>query len=257
MGEPMCRASRTIALIASAGLLALSAKANAQSDSTKNWRFAVTPYGWLPQLDGKVGVGPVAANVNIGVSDILDNLKFAIMGTLEARKESWLISADGIYVKLGEEQVIAFRGDTGSLNLDQHLTIIQPLGGYTIGDNETAVDFVGGFRYWNLGASLNVDTSRRPSNEHSGGRSWVDATAGFRLRWVPVRWFHFVAAGDGGGGGAKSTWQAFSSADFVPWTYWTLGLSYRFLSVDYDRSNFLFDSELKGFAIGATYRWQH
>lgn len=245
-----------IAFMASAGLLTLSASASAQSDSTKNWRFGVTPYAWLSGLDGKVGVGRVASNVDLGAGDILDMLKFAIMGTAEARKGPWVIAADGFYVSLKQGQVIAFRGDTGTLELNQHLTIIQPVGGYTIGDNVWAVDFLGGFRYWNVGATLNVDTSRRPSNERSGGRSWADATAGFRFRWVPLPSFRFVAAADGGGGGAKSTWQAYSSAGFDPWKQWTFGLAYRWLSVDYDRSDFLYDTDMKGFVLGATYRWQ-
>jgi hypothetical protein len=252
----MFRVSRITRLIAGAIVVTLSAKANAQSDSTKNWRFGVTPYLWLSGLDGKVGIGPVASNVDLGVGDVLDMLKFGIMGTAEARKGPWLISADGIYVSLGQGQVIAFRGDTGSLELNQHETIIQPVGGYTIGDNVWAVDFLGGFRYWNLGATLNVDTSRRPSNEHSAGRSWADATAGFRFRWVPLPSFRFVAAADGGAGGAKNTWQAYSSVGFDPWKHWTVGAAYRWLSVDYDRSNFLYDTDMKGFVLAATYRWQ-
>lgn len=254
----MCRMTKQIALTATtaAALFTFSAGASAQSDSTSHWRFGVTPYAWLSGLSGRVGVGPVASKVDLGVGDILDMLKFGIMGTAEARKGAWVIAADAIYASLGAGRVLAFRGDTGSLELTQSETIIQPTGGYTIGDNTWAIDILGGFRYWNLSASLDVDRSRRPSNEHSGGRSWVDATGGFRFRWVPIPSARFVAAADGGGGGSLSTWQAYSSLGVDPWSHWTLGVAYRWLAVDYDHQNFLFDTDTKGFILGATYRFQ-
>ena len=244
-----------LAMATAAVLFANIETAGAQSDSTKHWRFGITPYLWLTGLSGKVGVGPVASNVDLGVGDILDALKFGIMGSAEARKGSWVILADGIYANLGQEQVLAFRGDTGRLELTQSETIIQPTGGYTIGDNTWGLDLLGGFRYWNLSSSLNVERPRA-SNEHSGSRSWVDATGGFRFRWVPIPSFRFVAAADGGGGGSRSTWQWYSSLGVDPWSHWTLGVAYRWLSVNYDNNNFLFDTDTKGFILGATYRFK-
>ncbi|HEV8233406.1 MAG TPA: hypothetical protein VGP84_02370 [Gemmatimonadaceae bacterium] len=254
----MSRATKHIALVitTAAALFTNTAAVGAQSDSTSHWRFGVTPYVWLTSLNGKVGVGPVASSVDLGVGDILDALKFGIMGSAEARKHSWVILADGVYANLGAEHVFAFRGDTGRLELTQSETIIQPTGGYTIGDNTWGLDLLGGFRYWNLGSSLDVDRTRRPSNEHSGSRSWVDATGGFRFRWVPIPSFRFVAAADGGGGGSQSTWQWYSSLGVDPWSRWTLGVAYRWLSVNYNHDNFLFDTDTKGFILGATYRFR-
>ena len=254
----MCRATRAIALAtsAAAALLTWTANASAQTDSLSHWRYGITPYAWLSGLNGKVGVGPVVSNVDLGVGDILDMLKFGIMANGEARKGPWVVGADAIYASLGAGQVVAFRGDTGSLQLTERETIIQPTGGYTVGNNVWAFDLLGGFRYWNLSASLDVDRTRRPSNEHSGSRSWVDATGGFRFRWVPLPSLRFVAAADGGGGGSQSTWQAYSSLGIDPWSHWTLGIAYRWLAVDYDHRNFLYDTTLQGFVLGATYRFR-
>jgi hypothetical protein len=107
-------------------------------------------------------------------------------------------------------------------------------------------------RYWNLSTSLDV-TGSRLSNERSMTQQWVDATGGARLSWMPHEKVHLVAAGDGGGGGSKGTWQAYGSLAYDAWSKWRLGLAYRALGVNYDRNNFLFDTRLKGFVIGATY----
>jgi hypothetical protein len=246
---------RAALLAMTAALVAYPAGASAQSDSTSHWRFSATPYAWLTGLSGRVGVGPVATNVDLGVSDVLDMLKFGVMATGEARKHSWVIGADAIYAKLGAGQTFAFRGETGSLELTQSETIVQPTGGYTIGNNTWGLDILGGFRYWNLSASLDVDRPRA-SNAHSDSRSWVDATGGFRFRWVPVTLARVVVAVDGGGGGSHSTWQTSGSLGVDPSRYWTLGVAYRWLAVDYDRDNFLYDTTTKGFIFGATYRFR-
>jgi opacity protein-like surface antigen len=253
----MTRATKHIALAAAtaAALFANTVSAGAQSDSTSHWRFGITPYLWAIGLGGQVGVGPVASNVDIGFPDLLDALKFGIMGSVEARRSSWVILADGIYARLGEERVLAFRGETGSLQLKQSQTIIQPTGGYTIGDNTWGLDLLGGFRYWDLSTSLNVDRPRA-SNERSASRSWFDATGGFRFRWVPMRTIRLVAAADGGGGGSRSTWQWYGSLDADPWSYWSVGVAYRWLAVDYDHDNFLYDTQTKGFIFGATYSFR-
>ena len=167
----MSRAIRSAVLAGDvAALLTWTTRVSAQSDSTKSWRFGITPYMWLSGLSSTVGVGPMASNVDLGVSDLLKMLKFGVMGYGEARKGPWVVGADAIYASLGAGQVVAVRGDTGRLEFTQSETIIQPVGGYTIGHDSWAVDVLGGFRYWNLSATLDVDRTRRPSNEHSGSR---------------------------------------------------------------------------------------
>jgi hypothetical protein len=253
----MYSAMRRVAQAATtaAMMFTCTTRALSQADTTGQWRYTITPYAWLTGLSGQVGIGPVASNIDLGVSDVLDMLKFGIMGSAEARKHSWVIAADAIYAKLGAGRTVAFLGETGSLDLTQSETIIQPVGGYTIGNNVWGLDLLGGLRYWNLNASLDVERPRA-SNEHSGSRSWVDATGGFRFRWVPVTLARLVIAADGGGGGSQSTWQAYGSLGVDPSSYWTLGVAYRWLAVDYKRDNFLYDTTMKGFIFGATYRFK-
>lgn len=235
-------------------LIGWSASAAAQVIIKNEWRYSVEPYVWAIGLHGDVGVGPVSSNVDLSSADILRALEFGLMGRAEARKQSYALAFDGIYAKLGGARAFAIRGDTGGLELTQRMTMLNPTGGYTIGDGTWTADLLLGMRYWNLSTSLNVDRTRRPSNERSNTEQWVDAVGGARVNWEPMDKLRVVAGGDGGAGGARDTWQAYGNLNYDAWTRWSLGAGYRALAVNYDRNNFLFDTRLRGFEVVATYR---
>lgn len=252
----MYRCLRHVQLTAGIAIATIgwSASATAQVIIKNEWRYAVEPYVWAIGLDGDVGIGPVSSSVNLSPNDILNALDFGLMGRAEARKHSYVLALDGIYAKLGDSKVLAIRGDTGALELTQRITMLDPMGGYTIGDGTWTADLLLGMRYWNLSSSLDVDRTRRPSNERSMTEQWVDATGGVRLNWSPIEKLRVVAGGDGGAGGSKDTWQAYGSLNYDAWSRWSLGAGYRALAVNYDRNDFLFDTRLKGFEVVATYR---
>ena len=243
-------------VVAGMALVGSTQRAAAQLDTTHTWRFTVTPYGWLPELNGQVGIGPVAANVSLSAGDVLDVLKFATMLSAEARYGPWLVSGDGFYALLGAGRAFGFRGDTGSLSLNSSVTIIQPTGGYTFGEGNWAVDVLGSLRVWKLSSTLDVNSSTRPPDSHSAARTWVDATPGFRVRWKPLEPVRFVFYADGGLGGSQNTWQIYSSLGYDVWKGLSLGVAYRALAVDYDRNSFLYDTEMQGFVFGLGIRFQ-
>jgi hypothetical protein len=248
--------NRAVAYLAG-GMLALmgfSAPASAQVNDTNKWQYEFTPYLFLTGLNGDVGVRRLVADVDLSSSDVLDMLKFGVMGSVLARKSRWVIGFDGIYASLGDGKAIAILGDTGSLDFSVKETILQPVTGYTIGDSTWSVDFLGGVRYWNLSPKLDVDRTRRPSNERSGTKQWVDATGGVRFGWVPYQKVHFVAAADGGAGGAHSTWQVYSTLGYDVWRKWSISAGYRVLAVDYNKDDFVFDTRMKGALIAFTYK---
>jgi hypothetical protein len=242
-------------VVAAVALVNSSQRADAQLDTTHTWRFNVTPYLWLSEINGRVGIGPVAASVSLSAGDVLDMLKFGAMASAEARYGPWLVGADGIYALLGAGTVFGFRGDTGSLSLNQSQTMIQPMGGYTFGDGNWAIDILGSMRIWKLSATLDVNSNTRPPDSHSAARTWVDATPGFRFRWKPLEDVRFVFYADGGLGGSQNTWQIYSSLGYDVWKGLSLGLAYRTLAIDYDRNNFLFDTNMQGVLFGLAYRF--
>jgi len=175
------------------------------------------------------------------------------MGYAEARRGPWMAGFDGIYASLGNEAVFAIRGDTGQLELKQKETIIQPVGGYTIGNQKWSVDFLGGLRYWDISTSLDVSRPRL-TNERSDSQRWVDATGGARFGWIPLDKVRFSIGGDAGGGGSRGTWQGYSTVSYDIWPRWALGAMYRVLGVDYDKDNFTYNTRTHGFAATLNYR---
>src|SRR4051812_44173772 len=84
------------------GVVAIALASSVLSaQSTSRVRYSINPYGWLAAFDGRVGVGQVATNVDLGVSDMLDALEFAIMGYGEARVQRYVFGVDAMYVSLG------------------------------------------------------------------------------------------------------------------------------------------------------------
>ena len=243
-------------LVAVMALVAPRQRAAAQLDTTHTWRFNITPYLWLAELNGRVGIGPVTSSVNLSAGDILDKLKFAATAYAEARYGPWLVGADGMYSLLGAGRAFGVRGDTGTLSLNQSQTMIQPMGGYTFGDSTWAIDMLASLRVWKLSAALDVDTNQRPSDRHAAARTWVDATPGFRVRWKPLDDVRFVFYADGGLGGSQTTWQLYSSLGYDVWGGLALGLAYRILNVEYDRNNFLNDTKMQGFMLGLAYHFR-
>lgn len=249
----MHRPSRILA--AAAALLVCSHARVAAAQTAPEWTFSVTPYFWMSGLRGDVGVRRLATHTDLSFGDILDALKFGAMGYGEARYQSYVFGLDGIYVSLGDAKTIAFRGDTGTFTFGMKETMLQPSFGYTIGRSDWSVDGLLGLRYWHLSADLDVDRTRRPSNERSGSVSWADATAGLRFHWMPIDHFRVTAGGDGGGGGSRGTWQAYASVGGDPRSWLTLSLAYRGLGVNYDRDESLFDVTMQGLLIAAAFRF--
>ena len=236
-------------------LATASGRAGAQLDTLHKWRFQFTPYLWLIEQDGRVGIGPVSSSVYLSPSDIFDILKFGAMANIEARYGPWNLSVDGIYASVGDGQVFAVRGDTASLALAYSQTTIQPMAGYTFGYDGWGFDLLGGFRYWKLSASFDAQGPRGGTVGRANARTWMDATTGIRARWMPVPRVRFQAYADAGAGGSKGTWQLYSSIGYDIWPRFTAGLAYRALMVDYDHDNFLYDTTLQGFIFGLTYRY--
>ncbi len=219
------------------------------------WRFTVAPYLWAGAVNGTVGVGPVATNIDLSINDLLKALRFAAMGYGEARYGPWLLGVDATYVSLRNGRAIAFRGDTGSFDLTQHETMIQPVVGYAFGDTTWRVAVVAGGRYWNLNSDLDANRLNGTSNDLSKRVQWIDATGGLRVNWMPASRLRIVAAGDGGGGGSRGTWQAYGSFGYEFPSKFGLAAGYRALSIDYDHNGFLDNTTTQGPVLVASWRF--
>ena len=95
----------TVALAGALLLPAAGAQAQTAAESD-NWKFSLMPYLWLPTIDTKLNLGPVAASrlesdISVAPSDWLPDLKMAGLLAGEARYGKWLLAGDYIYLNLG------------------------------------------------------------------------------------------------------------------------------------------------------------
>ena len=85
----------TIAATLALVMLLIPLRGFAQAGS-EEWRYSVTPYLWLPSLNGTLRYGPpppsgASPNISVSSEDILNALDMAFMITAaEAPSENWL-----------------------------------------------------------------------------------------------------------------------------------------------------------------------
>lgn len=256
---------RTLGSLCTTSLLAISLglaatlRADGQTPTPQptspGWTFVVTPYVWAAGLSGDVGIRNVQTDVDLGFGDILDHLRFGLMASGEAHHGPLVLGLDGIYVSLRDSKAFAVRGASGDVTLDLRETILQPTVGYSYDRGVWGFDALLGARYWNLSADLGIDPARLQDRTRSGTVDWLDATGGMRVRLRVKSNFHVSVAGDAGGGGSSSTWQLLGNASLDLSKRYNVLLGYRYLAVDYDRDDFLFDTHMNGFVVAFNFHF--
>ena len=95
---------------ATLAVLALCGPLSAAAQTPGNqWTFSITPYLWLPNIDGtlKYSVPPGSGSspeVQVGPNDYLEALRFAMMIAGEVRKDRWAVFTDVIYLDFSSEK---------------------------------------------------------------------------------------------------------------------------------------------------------
>jgi hypothetical protein len=135
----------------------------AQSESSASqdqWLFSGAIYLWGADMGGHTNRG---SEVEVGFSDLLDNLEMAFMGAFEARKNDWSLLADIIYMDLGVDKTTDLSIPVGptpvpvttSVSLDVEAWVLHFAGGYNLySEGESRLDVIGGARYLDLDQNM-------------------------------------------------------------------------------------------------------
>ena len=265
--------------VALAGFALASLPAAAESSSSDQWIFTITPYLWLPNINGSLKYQlpniSVQPDIETGPNDYLSNLDFALMISGEARNDKWSIFTDVIYLDFGSENSHVKSFGAGNVNATIDLGTQSSLsggvwtlvGGYAaVQDPSATLDVIGGFRYLGLKASTDWTLSAAITDPNTGhilatsgsisqdAKLW-DGIIGVRghVKLGDSNWSMPYYA-DIGTGSSNTTWQAMVGVAYN-WSWGDVGLVYRHLVYDMDDDKLLQDVEFSGPALGVAFRF--
>lgn len=228
------------------GLLALaSSPVFAAAEGTEGTSFAIQPYYWGSNIDGSFspsrGVPKANASANFGDTGQLDS-GWGING--DARWGRFGIMAEYGNLRFSDNAKIL--GEKTPFDVDTKLT---NLSAYYRVDNSPNmdVDLYAGGRWWK------VDTNLKAFGKDD--KNWTDVVVGARLQYQPGQHWFFKGLGDYGGGDSDSTWQLYAAGGYQFSPNWSAELGYRKLSVDYDKSGFLYDVSHDGLLAGINFKF--
>jgi hypothetical protein len=217
-----------VRLLCGACLLATPVFGYAQDvNNNDNWQFIGSIYLWGAGIEAKTQRG---SEIDIGFSDLVDNLDFAFMGGLEARKSKWPFLGDFVYLDLGHEKGATLPIGPGvSITTDADVKgwVINLLAGYNLSHTPTSlVDVVFGARYLELETSINTSLAGgQPRERSKSGNVW-DGVIGIRgKQYFSEKWYipYYL---DIGTGDSDQTWQGVVGIAYQL-KRWDLALAYR------------------------------
>lgn len=244
---PIHRLSLIGALAAIVLLASLMAAPAAADD---DWRYDLAVYGVGAGLDGTVGIGPVDAEVDLGFSDILENLETGGLVFFRATRGRWAVMVDTIFLGLGAAN------DRVDVDADQ--LIFEVDGAYRF--TETLEVFFG-LRYVDIDSRIDLRPRIGPEIRADASEGWVDPVVGLRLE-VPLaeKWrFHGRLDAGGFGVGTDLSYQLGINLGYRASQRTSVIFGYRLLDFDYDDGEgldrFVYDVRISGPQIGVVFHF--
>jgi len=239
----------------------MSLSVHAESTSSDKWEFTIAPYGWLAGQKGSVATLPDLPATDIDVDfydDILGNINGALFLTGEARKGRWGVMADIAYTDIEDENATPYQVLWQKITSQSKSWMISAAGQYRLVEtSQASMDAFGGVRYWSVDSRLSLSGGPAPDQKISNTEDWFDPLVGLKgMSFLGGSKF-FISGGLAVGGfgmGSDFMWDAWANIGYQ-WTK-TFGttLGYRYLDVDYEKDDFLYDITQQGLVLGLV--WQ-
>lgn len=217
---------------------------------------SVTLYGWLPFMDGDVGVNGLGpADVSLSPSDIIDVLDFTVMASGDIRWGKVGLFGDLIYLKISNSAATP-RRLFSSASLDVETTILTGAVSYQIAETDKGwLQGLAGVRYWSFDNTLTLSGGFLPTRSANDSIDWVDPVVGLRGRYAMTdKWFLSGAGVIGGfGAGSDFMWDVAGAVGYNFTDAISASAGYRAFGVDYSKSGDVVDLVNHGPVVGLTY----
>jgi hypothetical protein len=247
-----------------------------------DWKFSITPYLWLPNIDATFKYGiPAGATgspeVQAGPNDYFASLDFAMMLSGEVRKNRWSVFTDIIYLDIASEKSsvksVNFGGNvvTSSANISVDSSVKG--GAWTLGTGyavlpgrPVTLDVFGGFRYFSLEASADWDLAVTVTGPNAGQtfprsgsitkrEDFWDGIIGVKGRfWLGNSNWSIPYYLDVGTGSSNLTWQGMLGVAYS-FKWGDVTCAYRNLYYEGKGDSLIQDLRFTGPLLGATFRF--
>ena len=239
-----------------------SFSAYADPTSGDQWEFQLAPYAWLSGQNGTVATLPGLPPADVDVDfydDIWGNINLAGMLVGEARKGRFGLFMDIVYTDIEMEDPTAYGILYSAVDTQTKSWMVSIAGLYRLAEHQNRfLDVIAGVRYWSVDTDLTLKAGLLPERSISNSEDWFDPLIGLKgLSAIGSSKF-FISGGlalGGFGAGSDLFWDANVNLGYQ----WTKGFSttvgYRYLDVDYEKDDFLYDVAQDGITLGLSWRF--
>jgi hypothetical protein len=240
------------------------------------WQFDAVIYGYMPAIGGTTKFPPgTGGGVEIDADAILENLKFAFMGSFDASKGQFGVTADVVYADLGTTRSgtreLSFGGvqipadASAKVDFDLSGWCWTVVGTYAAVNNPRAtLQTVAGARFldidqhlaWEVSGNVaSIPLNGREGSVGSGVRNW-DGVVGVRGRFTfgsDGHWFIPYYA-DLGTGDSDFTWQAVAGLGYA-FGWGDVLAAVRHIDYQMKPGNDIQRLTFSGPAVGVAFHW--
>lgn len=235
-------------------------------------RLAVkfTPYFWLTQMHGTVGLRQATASIDVSMGKMWDlvtnDLNMAFLGQLELQYGRFGFLANGVFFQLSpglEINNFSFDKKLAQTALDLDFTY-DLLGGCTSGCcTPLRLELLAGVRYYSLAADVTVTGQEGTMATAGGAHDWADLVVGARAIMPLNDSWSFLVRADAGGFGINGSSRMSWNVELMAAYHWCdridLVAGYRWLDVNYRSGSgtdrLVYDVQTDGPIVGLTLKF--
>ena len=241
--------------------LLLAAPVHAETKTGDMWHFQIATYGWLSGQKGTLATLPGLPATDVDIDffdDIAGNINGSIALIGEVRKGRVGVVADIAYSDIEDDE--ATPGPLFSDLTSRTKTCLASMAGFyrLIEQDRAFLDGMAGLRYWSVDSSLKLGGGILPAREISNKEEWVDPIVGFK-GLMPLGASKFFISGalifGGFGVGSDFMWDGLINLGYQWTEMFSTTVGYRYMDVDYDEDDFLYDIYQDGLVLGLSWRF--